>query len=263
MVVIEGITRRKALKTGALVTGGFALGGSAVGTVGANGMKAVAEIEGEHHFVRAEGDEEDPVSPKPDPQDPLVERREGNPVDDGTDEENRDGTHQLRWGEFRAVNGHVMLDCRGEGTDVRLKATGLIPNGLYTLWVIVFESPGFDFGSRDIFPFGADGTAAENVIAAGALGHLQEDVEQGEAITNNVFEARGSHGELSANQPGGKLTLHPLLPTEVKDWLLNEFEVHIVGDFHLDGRTYDNGGPGPAGHHIEHFGAVFKEGEPL
>lgn len=87
------VTRRRALKTGAILTGVLASGGTAIGTVGAS-TRAEAGIVGEHHFVRAAGAEE--PSAKPDPQDRLVERRLGHPVDDGRDEEDLDGTHQLR-----------------------------------------------------------------------------------------------------------------------------------------------------------------------
>lgn len=243
----RGITRRKALKTGVVLSSGLALGTTLTGTVGA-ASTATAEIVGEHHFVRAADDTE--PSSIPDPQDRLVERRAGNPVDDGIDEGALDGTHQLRWGEFNAVNGHVTLDCSGEGTEVSLWAEGLVSDGLYTVWVVVFEEPGFHFDSREIFPFGAEGTAAEHVIAAGALGSTPG--------SENVITAHGSHGQLTANQPAGELSIFG----SVGDCLLEEFEVHIIGDYHLDGQTHGPV-PGGPGEHVEHFAAAFREGMPI
>lgn len=245
-----GLTRRNALKAGAIVSSGLALGGAAMGTVVGN-TAVTADVVGEHHFVRA-ADDSDPGSPVPDPQDRLVERRKGHPVDDGADESTLDGSHQLRWGAFRAVNGEVTMECRNGGTDVRLWADGLVPNMRYTAWVIIFEAPGFDFENREIFPFGAPGTAGEHFVGAGPLGRP--------AGTDNNFWSRGSHGVLSAHHPPGEL---PILGYEIDGCLLDEFEVHIVGDLHLDGTFGPGPGPGAPGTHVEHFGAAFKDGMPL
>lgn len=251
---IGGLTRRNALKTGLALTSGSVLGSAAIGTVGANDQ-IVADVVGEHHFVRA-ADDSDAGSPIPDPQDRLVERRLGNPVDDGTDESELDGTHQLRWGEFSAVNGEVSMEGSKDGTDVNLWTTGLVPNKKYTAWVVIFHDPGFDFSSREIFPFAAPGTAAEHLLGAGPLGRPTG--------SENNFQARGSRGVLSAHHPPGELPIPgPEGPYTVEGSLLDEFEVHIVGDMHLDG-TF---GPGPfpafPGEHVEHFGAAFKEGSPI
>lgn len=256
------VTRREALKTGAVVTSGIAFGSTAIGSTEAN-SKVVAEIVPEHFFVRAEGDS-DPdandvggstddhqvAAPKPDPQDDIVERRKGNPVDDGTKPKLEDGD-QFTWAEFSDVDGIVNIQCTGKETHVNLTAHGLIPEGLYTAWVIVFEDPGFDFGSRNIFPFGADGTAAEHVTGAGSLG----SPDGGE----NIFRANNAgNAALTAKHPAGDLGIFG----SVGNCLLDEFEVHIVGDYHLDDTTHGPI-PGKPGVHIEQFAAAFKEGEPL
>ncbi|WP_396612444.1 hypothetical protein ACH9L7_04000 [Haloferax sp. S1W] len=227
------------------------LGTATVGTAGAK-RRDGAEIVGEHHFIRAAGDTE--PSPIPDPQDPIVERRHGNPVDNGTKPTMLDGSHHVRWGEFRAVNGRVTMDSSGSGTDVSLKATGLLPGVPYTAWIIVFEEPGFDFSNRTIMPFGAPGTAAENVIGAGALGHLSGD----SSIDDNNLDVRGGRGTLSVTQPAGDLTIFGSVPDDLSD----VYEVHIVGDAHLDGQPH-GAVPGPTGAHVEHFGAAFIGGDPL
>ncbi|MDX1747965.1 MAG: hypothetical protein R3324_18695 [Halobacteriales archaeon] len=259
---IEGITRRTALRTGVAVSSGLAFGGAAVGTVGAR-RGAVAEIVPEHFFVRAEGDEDpdaDDVggatddhadyAPVPDPADEIVERRLGHPVDDGTQHEAQDG-HHFTWAEFSDLGGLVNIRCTGRETHVNLAAHGLIPGGLYTAWVVVFGPPGFDFDSRNMFPFGAAGTAAEHVVAAGPLGSSGGG--------ENVFRANHAGiGALTARHPAGPLGIFGT----VGDCLLEEFEVHIVGDFHLDDLTHGSV-PGAPGTHVEQFGAVIKEGEPI
>ena len=80
-----GISRRRLRRRGATAAGVLALGGTAV-TPG-----AAAPVVGDHHFVSADGVEDErlevpDVEPAPvlEPDDPIVERRLGNPIDDGT-----------------------------------------------------------------------------------------------------------------------------------------------------------------------------------
>lgn len=158
------------------------------------------------------------------------------------------------WNEFsEGVDGTVSVDCRGKGTDVSVSAEGLVPHGLYTIWVVTFEEPGFHFDSRKIFPFGEEGTAAEHVIGAGALGWPWDD------DPTNRFEADcDGKGEVSVTQMKGELSIFG----EVGDCLLDEFEVHSVVDYHLDGETH-GAVPGGPGQHVEHVAAAFQEGESM
>lgn len=249
----EGITRRNALKAGIAVSSGLAFGGTAIGTAGAK-QQAEGGVVPEHHFVRKKGTEHlEPESPKPEDDDKLVERREGYWVDDGTTHDKLDG-HWFTWNEFsNGVDGTVTVDCQGKGTDVSFMGEGLIPNGLYTVWVVTFEEPGFHFDSREIFPFGADGTAAENVIGAGALGWPWDDEPANRFRADNEGK-----GMVSTNHPKGELSIFG----EVGNCLLDEFELHFVIDFHLDDQTH-GAVPGGPGEHVEHVGAAFKEGESL
>lgn len=120
-------TRRTVLKMGGVVASGLAVGGTAIGTAGANRKGAMAELEPEHFFVRAMGaddpdandvggdtDEHQETSPVPAPDDKIVERRMGNPVDTGTKPSMNEGPH-LTWGEFSDLDGHVNIRCTARG----------------------------------------------------------------------------------------------------------------------------------------------------
>lgn len=226
---IGGITRRDALKASAALASGLAGGGVAVGTVGAS-ESITTRASTFHHRVRA-ADDSDPGSPKPDPQDLLVERAQGNPVDDG-EVVDLDGTHQLRWGEFSAVEGRATVECVEGGTDVTFELRGLVPNELYSVWVIVFESPGF-VDTRNLK------VATQNRVGVGSLGAPDG--------SENVFRARGSTGSLEVFHPDGDLSVFG----SVEDCLLNEYEVHLVGLFHLDNETH-----GPLPERLPGSGAV-------
>lgn len=211
-----GLTRRHALKAGAGVVSGMVGNQAAVGTVSASESISV-RASAFHHRLRAADDEE--PSPKPDPQDLLVERARGNPVDDGNVVE-LDGTHQLRWGELRAVEGRTTVECVDGGTDVTVELAGLVPNQLYSVWVIVFEEPGF-VDTRNL------SVATQNRVGLGSLG--------APGGSENVFRARGSTGRLNVFHPKGALSGFG----SVANCLLNEHEVHLVGMFHLDNKSDD------------------------
>lgn len=229
-----GITRRSALKAGVAVSSGFAFGGAAIGTVRGEIAKSENVIP-VHHFVRDHKDDE--PSPKPDDNDEIVERREGNPVDEGTVADEHDG-HWLSWGEFSDITGEIKVECVDGGTSVKLEVDGLVPGGLHTGWNLVFEEPGFN-DTRNL------AEAFENLTGVGPLG-----ADDG---SESVFRAdENGRGELEATTPGGELGTRGT----IKDCALDEFEWHVVGDLKLDGETYGSS-PGPAGKHVEQFAFVF------
>jgi len=251
---IGGITRRNALKTGAAVTGGLALGGTATGTAGAIRMEESANIIPVHHFVRAEGDSddpngpfEDPVSPVPDKGDPLVSRIEGAPVDDGSAPDEEDGDlGQLTWGQYKDVEGRIRLKCIKKGTHVSMHLSGLVPKGLYTAWVVAFEKPGFNAEERALGP------ALANLVGSAPLG----DNDGGE----NVFRASASgKAQVAAIDEPAKFTGPGFIdPGTSKQCLLDHFEVHFIGALHLDNETH---GPDPRPYGVEHFGFIAIDGE--
>src|SRR5262249_49170008 len=61
----------------------------------------------------------------------LVESRVNRPIlaPDG---------HQMTLGEFNAAQGTISAKCTKDGTRTSLHMNGLIPNGVYTVWLIVF-----------------------------------------------------------------------------------------------------------------------------
>src|SRR6185503_11846439 len=120
--------------------------------------------------------------------------------------------HQVTLAEWTRANGTAMVKCVQKGTHVVIQLSGLIPNGVYTIWVGVFQAPGLtpDYS---------------NIIALGALG--QPDGSQ------NAFVA-SAHGEavISAFQPSGPLSAFD--DRDSAGCLLDEFEVLFFVGLHLD-----------------------------
>jgi hypothetical protein len=157
----------------------------------------------------------------------IYEVRKGNPVvaPDG---------HQLTLAEFNAPQGRASVKCIQQGTHAVLELTGLIPNGVYTVWNVVFRSPGFD-------------PTFANLIGLGAIGAPDG------SENSFVADATGA-GEVSAITPGGRLSTFGSIASCA---LTGEFEFHLVGAYHIDGQTH---GPvlGPDGTAVEQFGFPFK-----
>lgn len=156
---------------------------------------------------------------------PLFEARKGNAVlaPDG---------HQVTFGEFTAMNGSIDMKCTARGTRTSLHLTGLIPNGVYTIWIFTYKPP--------------EGTM---VSAAGALGADPNG-------TGNILVADES-GEafLTALNPAGPLTA----TGEVAGCLeTDEFRTLIEGVYHIDGKTYGKF-PGPPGSWVEQFSFTFRK----
>src|SRR5262249_25157747 len=85
-------------------------------------------------------------------------------------------------GEINAAQGTISDKCTKEGTRTSLHMNGLIPHGVYTVWLVIF---------------GADPAAGN--IGVGALGEDQ-------GAKGNVFVAdRDGEGEISALNPPGPL----------------------------------------------------------
>ncbi len=91
--------------------------------------------------------------------------------------------HPLTLGEFDRVQGVAIAHCSSAGTHLTLNLSGLLPDGMYTLWLVIKE-PGMDgavtpvgLGSFGAAPGGdsqlivaADGTSSISVLhSAGPL----------------------------------------------------------------------------------------------
>src|SRR5215510_7458020 len=51
--------------------------------------------------------------------------------------------HQLTLAEFLSASGRASVKCVNSGTHVVLNMHGLVPNGVYSIFVSTFQSPGF------------------------------------------------------------------------------------------------------------------------
>ncbi len=144
--------------------------------------------------------------------------------------------HQLTWGEFASVQGEAKAECMEDGTKVTLTLTGLIPYGQYTLWTLVFDEPGMD---PSLPRLGSEGVGATGI---------------GDG-SDNAFVANGAgEASITVTSPGGDLSL---VGTAGNCALTDHFEYHVVGLYHIDGRTY-GGEKGPAGTFAEQFGFIFN-----
>lgn len=121
--------------------------------------------------------------------------------------------HHVTWGEYSQMSGRAALRCGPKGTHVVIQLSGLIPKGVYTLWVFVFDENGKRLG-------------------AGALG-APDGSESG------FIASASGRGTLAAHHPEGTLSA---IPYDV-GCLLDEVVVHLVVAYHLDGLVY---GPFPA-----------------
>ncbi len=241
------ITRRDALQAGAAASA-LVLGGTTTGTA-----EKPRTVESENTvpvdlFVRPEGTNgEEPTPPAPTDDDLLVERTQGLPVDDGTDPNKVDGEMgQLTWNEFSDIEGRIKLKCLEKGTHVSMHLSGLVPKALYTAWVVVFDSPGFDSTTRNIE------TATEHIVGWAPLGKNDG--------SENVFRPSASgEAQVTAidkpdtwpNGPAGT-------DRKSKKCLLDEFEVHFIGGYHLDD---ENQGSQFRPNAVEHFAFIAVDDE--
>src|SRR5438046_2214255 len=51
--------------------------------------------------------------------------------------------HQVTLAEFISVAGKGKVVYTSQGADITIDLRGLIPNGLYSMWILVFKRPGF------------------------------------------------------------------------------------------------------------------------
>lgn len=168
-----------------------------------------------------------------DPATPLFESRGHQPViaPDG---------HQITLGEFSTVQGNVSVTCVEGGSRVTMELSGLIPDGVYTIWNATFKAPGADPTVEDL-----------NMIGLGALG----SVDGSESTFTASADGKAT---ITAVTPGGPLSMFGSIAACP---LSDEIEWHVVGAYHIDGNTH---GPdlGPDGTAVEQFGFAFKQETP-
>lgn len=167
-------------------------------------------------------------NPITDPAEKVYEFRKHQPViaPDG---------HHLTMAEFSTVKGSISVACRDQGTQVIMNLTGLIPNGVYTIWNATFNENGFNPAVEDM-----------NMIGLGAAG--LPDGSQ-----NTIVASSQGTGQISLVSPQSSLSMMG----NISNCALDEYEWHVVGAYHIDGQTY---GPdlGPDGTAVEQFAFIFK-----
>ncbi len=159
---------------------------------------------------------------------PLFEARQHHPVTapDG---------HQLTLEQFQSVRGSLKVECANPGTKFTLQLTGLVPNGVYTMWIVTFDKPG---SSED-------------------LSHLRGIGTLGDALgSQNAISASASgEGSLTVVSYAGPLSVMGTIGDCALD---DAFEFHVVGAYHIGGLTF---GPslGPEGMAVEQFAFGFRK----
>jgi hypothetical protein len=166
----------------------------------------------------------------------LYEFRKGRPVLAPAIGKSKLLRHHVTVGEFRKVSGSIAAKCTSDGTQVAMSLTGLIPHGVYTVWVAK--------------PDPSDQTHMK-MSGVGALG--KDDGSQNSFTADEDGEAY-----ISAVNPGGKLST---LGTIADCWLTGEPMVQIAGVYHIDGTTH---GPvvGPDGTYVGQFAFAFMMTPP-
>jgi hypothetical protein len=131
--------------------------------------------------------------------------------------------HQVTFGEWSDVEGRVAVKCINNGSHVVAHFSGLIPNGQYTVWIPIFDAPGFD------------GSTLANAFSFGPLG-LQDGSQNG-----FVADANGE-GQISAVLPPGPMSIIHIRAFD--GCLTDEFEFHVAIVYHADHQTHGST-PGP------------------
>ncbi len=126
--------------------------------------------------------------------------------------------HHIKLAEWKTASGTAVIKCGQKGTHVVLQLSGLIPHGVYTVWVATFVAPGLtqDFA---------------NLVGVGALG--APDGSQ-----NTIIASEDGEGELSVFHPAGELSFFGSAGC-----LTDEYEVLLWIPLHTDGHTH-GGVPG-------------------
>ncbi len=149
----------------------------------------------------------------------------------------------VTWGDFSAATGTIDVSCVDEGTRVEVSYEGLLPEGVYTSWVLYFTKPGFDFTSPSF----------DNLAGFSALGPI--DGSESMATASSAGAA-----SLDTVVPSGAVGNPVVDATDVPDCLLTDwFEFHVILAYHIDGETC---GPSPCGDDTiaEQVAFAFKEG---
>lgn len=142
--------------------------------------------------------------------------------------------HHVTWGEFSGAEGAVVAKCTREGTHTVSHFAGLIPQGLYSVWIKVFDP---DTGGL-----------------IGQLSHAGPDTKG----NGNVFRASADgEGHISGSTPPGVLDeVGDCMPADVQE---GKYEWQVAAVYHIDG---DPGiGDDDVGTFVEQAAFLFETAE--
>ena len=141
-----------------------------------------------------------------------------------------DGDHQVTLGEFNMISGYAEIKCVNAGTHVVMHLKGLIPNGVYTIWTVAYQYPGFNGVSIPV-----------NRIGFGALGNID-----GSPNSNAFIASDAGTASISVIRPAGKLatdgSVNPHPNYVVPNCLGDVYETHLALAYHLNNTA---AAPGP------------------
>ena len=139
--------------------------------------------------------------------------------------------HHMTFGEWQKAEGSATVSCDGSTTKYSMEFTGLIPDGVYTIWNFVLnkkKSPGsaIDFDT-DFIGAGALKSGNSNIMVASASGDAQLEVE----VNPGTMSMFG--------------TLPSCVPSVAPGFVL-------IINYHIDGQTH-GGFPGPDNTDVAHM----------
>ena len=130
--------------------------------------------------------------------------------------------HHIKRSEWDDAQGIMRVYCDGDTSYFEFEFSGLIPNGVYTLWI----GPG----------------TSTNILGTGALGSNDG--------TDNVLDVDDNgNSEISMSMSSGTLSVFGILTSCV---LTNGTNITIVLDYHIDNQTYGSF-PGPDNQDVAHM----------
>lgn len=139
--------------------------------------------------------------------------------------------HHVSLEEWQKAKGSAIISCNGNTTKYKLEFTGLIPNGVYTLWNFIL--------TKHLEP--TDGiNFANDIKANGALG---------DGVSNKLFASSAGEAELELDAHPGGLSMFGSQPPCA---IANSEGFILVVNYHIDGKTH-GGSPGPDKDDVAHM----------
>jgi hypothetical protein len=173
-------------------------------------------------------DKGNPITESTPPDTPIFEFRKNNPVYVPGKGKTR---RQLTLAEYTQASGSIAVKCTADGTYTSMQLTGLVPLGVYTIWL---AKP--------------DPTDMTKTLGVGALG-------KNDGSENHFVADQNGEADISAATPGGNLSTFGSI---AQCWPADEPIVQVAGVYHIDGKT---SGPqiGPDGTYAAQFAFVFAK----